>query len=97
MPMQTDQQNPLLAFKSLKLMTKPSPMQTVQTALCKLPYANYKPCQQTPPLALMENFKSRLPLLTSMAKESTILPLRKENHLERCTISTTTPPINNSQ
>jgi hypothetical protein len=66
--------------------------------LCKLPYcANYKPCQQTPPLALMEKFKSLLPLLTSMAKESTILPLSKENHLQRCIISAATPPINNSQ
>jgi hypothetical protein len=51
---------------SLTLMTKPSPVQTDQ---------------QTPPLALMENFKSLLPLLTSMEKETTILPLSKENHL----------------
>jgi hypothetical protein len=39
--------------------------------------------QQTPPLALMENFKSLLPLLTSMAKESTIRPLSKEKPLAK--------------
>jgi hypothetical protein len=41
----------------------------------------------------MENFKSLLPLLTSMAKESTIIPLSKENHLQRCIISAATPPL----
>jgi hypothetical protein len=57
----------LMDYLSLALKTKPSPVQTDQ---------------QTPPLALqMENFKSLLPLLTSMAKETTILPLSKENHL----------------
>jgi hypothetical protein len=65
---------------------------TVQIALCKL-----QPLPTNSPLALMEKFKYLLPLMTYMAKESTILPLSKENHLQRCIILVATSPINNSQ